>query len=183
MDRYEESSNVPYDPDMSVLEALQEGLIAVVDSGVIGSGAYQPCNALPPTRQEANLSIRCSRMKGHAGVHAYVARWARTFEDVERAQYAHQLRLEQERRAKNQAEAQMRAAKKAAAAQAEAMNKAARAMAQRLDEITPAMQKIGKSIEEAEFKALHREDSQVYGLERSKRAKYRDRGVGKVRGK
>lgn len=60
--------NEPYEPDMSVQEALDLGLIAVIDTGQIGRGTYKMCGVL-------SHDGKCTRSVGHIGVHAYVARW------------------------------------------------------------------------------------------------------------
>lgn len=63
----------PYDPDMTVDEALRRGLIAIIDTGSIRSASYgQACGmALGP----AHPSTACTRAIGHPGVCANVLRW------------------------------------------------------------------------------------------------------------
>lgn len=70
----------PYDPDMTVAEALQAGLIAIIDSGKIGGDYKGPCNSQPPYKHEMPVvygDVLCTREKGHQGVCAYVLRWDR----------------------------------------------------------------------------------------------------------
>jgi hypothetical protein len=62
--------NNPYDPDMTVDEALRKGLIAIIDSGRIASENYTQCGAY-----NQRATAVCTRSKGHEGVHAYVMRW------------------------------------------------------------------------------------------------------------
>lgn len=65
----------PYDPDMTVSEALNAGLIAVIDTGKIGSGYYRTCGMVNADLSAGNASFVCTRNVGHDGVHAFVVRW------------------------------------------------------------------------------------------------------------
>lgn len=89
----------PYDPDLTVQEALELGLIAVIDSGSLGS--QESCNERLPWRIERRKAVqgqalRCTRNRGHEGVHAVVLRSELTADELaeqERAAEALERRL------------------------------------------------------------------------------------------
>jgi hypothetical protein len=66
--------NTPYDPDLTVAEALEEGLVAVIESGNIGAGYLGACGV--PMKQDGVTIATCSRDVAHGGVHAFVIRWS-----------------------------------------------------------------------------------------------------------
>lgn len=165
---------VPYDPDMTVQEALNEGLIAVIDSGSIGRSYHQQCayEGPYPVVDKEGMSepgmIRCTRVKDHRGPHAYVVRWVKSARE-QRADYEREQqmkRLIEER--KQELEALDRLKQEATRAQQEAER-------QRIKET--------RKTETAVRRAEDRLWSSVYGPDVRKDQRFRDRGVGKVKGR
>lgn len=76
---YNDPSDEPYDPDMTVQEALEAGLIVVLDSGATDRTYTEPCREPDPMYSNDDDPYvpppRCTRAKGHDGVCAYVRRW------------------------------------------------------------------------------------------------------------
>lgn len=72
-----------YDPDMPVSEALRLGLIAIIDTGMIGNGAeymescgHQSDWTYSHPSDAYTVHGSCNRSVGHTGQHAFVARWS-----------------------------------------------------------------------------------------------------------
>lgn len=59
-----------YEPDLTIEEALRKGLIAVIDTGTMGTGFKGYCGHM-----SADSEHTCTRQTGHEGVHAQVVRW------------------------------------------------------------------------------------------------------------
>ena len=150
----------PYDPDLTVQEALDAGLIIWVDGKRIGDNYGEPCFAEsffdPRSNPEATKTTKCTRKKGHSGPHAVMVRWDQTY--VERRAYV--------KAAAERQKASMMAAEKAAAS-----------MRKSVEEMSSSMA--------ATAKALDNLGSRVYGGidGRSTKDKYRDHNVGKVKGR
>ena len=172
-------SNVPYDPDMSVGEALDAGLIAVIDSGAIGRTYVEPCGYESPYPRGNAMhdagSITCTRDKGHSGTHAFVVRWQESYRDFDQRKRLEELRAVAREQALRDQQEQMAAHQRR---MMDSLRQASRDMQAPLNQMK-------KELADDLNKALHREDSRVYGAgnTRSKKDMYRDRGVGKVRGK
>lgn len=175
------SRDVPYDPDMTVEEALRMGLIAIVDSGRIGSPNWQPCNHPSPyprsnTDGDAG-TIACTRMRGHAGHHAFVVRWNMSYVEWQ----AEQMRRVRDERAREEARKRQVEARDRAEQELQKMAEAAKKMGQVISQI-PAK----PSPVEVQF---NRDISMVYGPmaedrnRTSKKAKYRHQDVGKIKGR
>lgn len=177
---------VPYDPDMSVHEALAAGLIGIIDSGTIATGNYEPCDYAGPFKPQTAAHydpsrIRCTRRKGHHGMHAHITRWEMSQQDHEQIlRQQKRLRADQEQRDRERLE-------RVREHQAD-IQRAAAKMAEKLGvlgtDIQKAMEPMAKSMADLD-KELHKTASQSYSpLEGyRKNARFRDKSVGKVRGR
>lgn len=153
-----DDGNVPYDPDMTVTEALEDGLIAVLDQQTIGRTYTEPCDYEGPYRE---LPVRCTRKKGHKGVHASVMRWRESVSDYD-----------------NRVKAELKARQESLRALEDKTLRIS-------EQAARVAEKIGKKdVPEQDdiLKALHKHDSMTYGPN-AKRLQYKDQNVGKVRRK
>lgn len=163
MDWTDGFGNVPYDPDMTVGEALDLGLIAVMDTGVIGRTWDGPCNYEYVRKDERTYT--CLRNKGHKGPHARVLRWEQSWQDIEKIE-------REQRRAEQERELTRRAAEAEKADLSRRMHDLAQAVAKAEAD---ASRKISKSMQQALDRKIDREWSMVP-------RNFRDQSAGKVRG-
>lgn len=152
MDWTDGAGNVPYDPDMTVSEALDLGLIAVMDTGVIGRTWDGPCGYKYVRKDEGTYT--CLRNKNHNGPHARVLRWEESWEDRE----------DRERKTKELEKAR---------ADKEREIKSLRTVMARAE--ADAARKVATAVHKEEEKRLNREWSQVP-------RNFRDKSAGKIRG-
>lgn len=154
--------NEPYDPDMTVGEALDLGLIAVMDTGVIGRTYHEPCRYGAPQRQQGFV---CTRAEGHKGPHAYIQRWEESWEDRE----AKERRVKDLERAR---EAEKREQMRVQAELNRARVEAQKAVTQN---IGAEMKKVSDAMQKALDRKIDREFSMVP-------RNFRDQTAGKIRG-
>lgn len=161
------NGNEPYDPDMTVQEAIALGLVEVVDYPVVQPGTAA-CGYEYVRKDEQ--SYICLRRKDHNGPHARMLRWRESWRDIEKRE-KEQAELdrayEERRRLKKVEEAE------ANKARMDALRIAAKALP--MQDIGQEMKKIGDAMSKALEKKEQREWSAVP-------RNFRDQSAGKIRG-
>lgn len=163
-----DDDNVPYDPDMTVTEALEDGLIVVLDQQTIGRTYTEPCDYGGPYRE---VPVRCTRKKGHKGVHAFVMRWEESADDYDK-------RVREEQREREEA---LRALEN------KTFRGPMKGIPEQLADISEQAARVAEQIGKMDvpkqsdiLKELHKHDSMTYGPN-AKHLQYKDQNVGKVR--
>lgn len=207
------SRDVPYDPDMTVTEALEAGLIAVIDGGGAIGRMYQGLCGAKKTEGPSIIG-RCTRSKGHKGVHAYIVRWndeglvedwpqsgARPFDDMRRAlldasgpMRAMEKQMQQQlqdltskivKAEREQEEQFLRKAIDRVKPKDMSIEEYAKGMtAAQQGAVRQIADQMKSEIGKAQDHHLHKIDSMVYGgLEAGKKQRFRDQNAGKIRGR
>lgn len=155
--------NTPYDPDMTVGEALDLGLIAVIDTGVIGRTYHEPCHHGGPMKGQSH--IICTRAKGHSGTHANVVRWNESWQDIELRERDQKSQQRKEELREQQRLAEIDEANRMRAMVAKNANQT---IAKEVKKISDAMQEAATKKEQRAFEGIQRN--------------FRDQTAGKIRG-
>lgn len=175
------SRDDPYDPDMTVQEALELGLVAVLDTQTVGRTYNGPCGAPAEHQTLQDFGVYCTRNKGHKGVHAFVQRWSMTWKDA-KALEAARKEAERERMAKFHDRAAEQSKKLVELQEKARQIQESHIKATEAD-VALSVKESFDSMAKALAKLEARSHSAVYGPGQAKNARFKDSGRGKVRGK